>query len=276
MTEHEPPTTQEPSGLSHANPQEVLDRGDDTLAIVALALGIAALVMSFIPFYGMGMAIPLGIVALVLGLLARSRRSSGQGMAAVGAVTGGLALVVTVAMVLAMFFPFWGFSREASISVTATEAVEIPLVDVVEYPEATPDPDAPPSRAAVEPGPSDPTLDALSDASGTAELTIAGDRAVLDLTECTIGGRHGGFLRGSGPAGRILLRAGGTHGSAFDVLLVVEPDGEQVRVFVGAQRGSSVRERSTMTDRRRLELTGRLRDALDDEAHEIHLVADCR
>lgn len=276
MTEDEQSATREKAAPSHAGSHEHADRGDDTLAIVALALGIAALAMSFIPFYGMGLAIPLGIVALVLGLLSRSRRSSGQGMATVGAVTGGLALVVTVAMVLVMFFPFWGFSRESSISTTATETVVAPPVDVVQHPDATPDPDAPPTRTEVDPGPSDPTADALTDATGTAELTIAGDRIVIDLAECSIGGRRGAFLRGSGSAGRILLRVGQMHGSAFDVLLVVEPDSERAWVFAGSQRGSSASERSTITDRRRLELAGSLRDVLDDEVVEVHLAAECR
>jgi hypothetical protein len=250
--------------------------GDDTLAIVALALGIAALTMSFIPFYGMGFAIPLGVVALVLGLLARRRRPVGRRMATAGAVTGGLALVVTVVVVIGMMFPFWGFRERATIEATATETVGVPAdVEAVEQPDGPHDPAAPPPPVEVDPQPVEPPPRALEDATGEVELAIDGHEIFLELAVCTVGHNHGAsFLRGEGPDGRILVQTGAARATA-DILLVVAPGDKAVRVLVGTQRGTTTSQRSTMIDRRRLEVVGTLRDALDNEPVEIRLVALC-
>jgi hypothetical protein len=57
---------------------------------------------------------------------------------------------------------------------------------------------------------------------------------------------------------------------AFDV-----EDGP-VRTLTATQAGTSYQERSTMFDRRRVEVTGTMRDLLDDQEAEAELVVTCR
>lgn len=249
--------------------------GDDTLPIVALALGVTALVSGLVPFYGMGLALPLGVVAIVLGVLARRRRSSGRGMATAGAVCGAVGLVVAAVWIAAMFVPLWGFRSETAI--TAESMPAPPHIEAApEVPsapgESGADPDDLPSRhveTVPDPG---PPPDALVDASGSAEMTLDGRERRLELTDCTIGDGPGGYLRGSGPDGRVLLRTGGGAG----ILLVVEPSGEEPLVLIGEQRGVSSSQRGGAIDRRRIELSGELRGAFDDTPVAVHFEATCR
>lgn len=251
--------------------------GDDTLPIVALALGVTALVSGLVPFYGMGLALPLGVVAIVLGVLARRRRPSGRGMATAGAVCGAVGLVVAAVWIVVMFLPLGGFRSETAItaeSMTAPPRVEVaPEVPSAPGMESGADPDGLPPRH-VEAAPADPgpPPGALVDASGSAEVTLDGSEQHLELTDCTLGDGHGGYLRGSGPDGRLLLRTGGGAG----ILLVVEPSGEEPLVLIGEQRGGSSSQRSGLIDRRRIELSGELRGALDDTPVAVQFEATCR
>lgn len=244
----------------------------DTLAIVALAMGIAALVMSAIPFYGMMTALPLGVVALVIGVLAR-RRTSSRGLATAGAVTGGLAVTVVVVWIAVMFLPLRGFGSEIGVRTTAeSETVHAPAPDIEDAEPPAHDP--PPVE--VDPGGSDLAPGALEDATGEVELELDGEQRTFELTGCAIGQTAAGHsLRGHGPDGGILVRVGDTVGPGANVLVVIEDGDHPTRVLLGGQRGGSQSERSTVIDRRRFELEGGLRDALDDAPLEIRLVATC-
>lgn len=250
-------------------------RSQDTLAIVALALGIAALVMSAIPFYGVGFALPLGVVALVLGILARRRRPTGKGMATAGAATGGLALVVTSVWLVTMFAPWWGFRSDVTVHTSSESAAEsVPPGDSAEV--EAPEGDGEPLEVETAPDATAPPADALEDATGEVELSIAGDERHLQLSGCSIGERFGDVrLRGRGPDGRIVLRTSDVSGSGLDVLLVVDLDEDEPRVLTGTRTGSGHRSGPSLSDRRRIEVAGGMRDALDDGRVDVHLVVSC-
>ena len=71
------------------------------MAIIALVLGIVALLIAWIPVVNF-FAIVLGIVALILGFIAmkKSAELGGRGMAIGGIVTGGLALLGSILMIV--------------------------------------------------------------------------------------------------------------------------------------------------------------------------------
>ncbi len=249
----------------------------DTLAIVVFALGVASLALSAIPFYGSFLAVPLGLVAVVLGLVARRDADAGRGFATAGLVSGGVALLIAVAWIVTMVFPFWGMRSETSIRAgeTAVEHVGSPE-QPIGTPDATPGSDGDPGPAEVGPGDPPPPAGALEDATGDVEITLDDEEHHLELSDCTLGEERGHtYLRGSGPDGRLVLRVGAPGVGSAEVLLVVERDAAATQVFVGEQRGFTSGERSTMFDRRRIELVGSLRRALDDEPVGIELVATC-
>lgn len=71
------------------------------LAITALVLGIIALLLAWIPIVNF-LSIILGLAALVLGFLGirKSAESGGRGLALGGIITGGLAVLGTILMIV--------------------------------------------------------------------------------------------------------------------------------------------------------------------------------
>lgn len=76
------------------------------IAVAAGIVGIISLVISLIPFFGF-VAIPGGIVALVLGIIGRQRANSmgglSKGMAITGIVTGSIAIVLPIVFGVVLF-----------------------------------------------------------------------------------------------------------------------------------------------------------------------------
>lgn len=108
------------------------------MAIAALALGIVALLLSFLP-WGIGfVAMLLGVPALILGIIVLAKKKPGKGKALTGLILGAAAAVVAVvATVSSIALTSWLFSdtetpetSETSESTEPTpeptEAAEIP------------------------------------------------------------------------------------------------------------------------------------------------------
>ncbi len=80
--------------------------GNDGMAIAALVVGVISLLIAWIPFVGL-LGVVGGIVALVLGIVARKRitrtRAEGGGLAVGGIVTGAIALVLGLAITVGLF-----------------------------------------------------------------------------------------------------------------------------------------------------------------------------
>jgi hypothetical protein len=279
-----PPSTEvDPNGEPGPGPGAGADAPQDTLAIVALALGIAALAMSAIPFYGMGFAVPLGIVALVLGITSRRRRDAGRGMATAGAVTGGLALVVVAVWFLVMFVPLWGFrtdtpvrtsAESVSVSAPADERTVEPPEGRAEADGGEPRADAPPPIE-TEPDTPPPPGGQL-DGSGEARIQVDDEGHLLELETCSLADEHTIDVRGDGTDGRFGIRVGTVHGGELDVVLALDVENGPARTLTATQTGTSYRERSTMFDRRRVEVTGTMRDLLDDQEVVVELLVTCR
>jgi hypothetical protein len=228
-------------------------------------------------------------VGLGGGVRARRGAGGGGGYATAGLTTGGVALAVTAVWFVSVVAPFWGDRTATSIRAgeTAVEMVQPPETGVVEAPatpapderpdpDAEPGPDAEPDPIELLPGDAGPPRGALEDGTGDVTLSLDGDELHLELTDCALGDGDGrGSLRGTGPDGRLLLRSGDHDLGHAGLLLVVEPDGASPRVLVGQVRGYTEQRRSTMFDRRRIELDGELRDALDDEPVAVSLLAAC-
>lgn len=264
----------------------VSGRGEN-LAIAALVLGITALVCSVVPIYGTAFAIPLGVPAIVLGILARKRVKTGRGMATGGLVCGALGLVVSVVWAGFFLFPIFSTEGSATIIRTGVESGRVaPPVGAVtrtppstgsppSFPEALPVP-SPPSDLPlpVEPPPGHPSLD-VEEGSGAVEVSIDGTDRHLELEECdmALDGLRA-YLRGSGPDGQILLQHldGGTGDAG--VLLILQP-GEDSLVLIGDSRGGSTSQGFDLFDRRRIELTGTMQTAFAQEAVDVNLVATC-
>jgi|GEM_PF-4183206 len=76
----------------------VRPKGGFGLGLVALVLGVLALLLSWVPALGAVAAVVLGLLAIVLGFRARSRakqvNGSGRGLGVAGAVLGLLSLII--------------------------------------------------------------------------------------------------------------------------------------------------------------------------------------
>lgn len=77
-------------------------------AVVALVLGVVAILSAFVPFIGMIIALPSGLAAVVLGFVARgrARELGGRGLAITGVITGAIGIIVSLlwAVVAGLFF----------------------------------------------------------------------------------------------------------------------------------------------------------------------------
>ena len=81
------------------------------LGTAAMAVGIAALVLSLIPGIGI-VSVLLGPVAIVLGILALNRKGLPAGRARAGLITGGIALLI--AIIWLVYFGMRGAAERAA------------------------------------------------------------------------------------------------------------------------------------------------------------------
>lgn len=257
---------------------------NENLAITALVLGITALVFSAVPVYGTVFALLLGVPAIVLGVLARKRVPTGRSMATGGLVCGVVGLVVSMAWAAAFMTPF--FSRavgSATVIRTGVESGSQVVPEITRPPDGAPGssqggtlPPPPDPPFAVEPPSGYPPLD-VQEGEGELDLTIDGRERHLELEECdmALDGLRA-YLRGTGPDGSVLLQQIDESPGEPGVLLVVDlPDGETM-VFTGDSRGGGSSQGFDLFDRRRVEVTGAMQTAFDEEAVDVHLVATCR
>jgi Domain of unknown function (DUF4190) len=105
MPPHNPSYNPGPAGFAPYAPPQHPRNG---LGITALALGIVAVIASITVIGG----IVLGIIAIVLGFLGRSRAKKGQatngGVALAGIITGAVGLVLSIVLVVAGAALFFG------------------------------------------------------------------------------------------------------------------------------------------------------------------------
>ncbi len=103
-----PPDSSYNSGSAGSAPSAPPQHPRNGLGITALVLGIVAVIVSITVIGG----ILLGIIAIVLGFLGRSRAKKGQatngGVALAGIITGALALVLSIVLVVAGAALFFG------------------------------------------------------------------------------------------------------------------------------------------------------------------------
>ncbi len=116
----EPMPSPDPSynpGHSAADGYEAPPRNG--LSIAALVLGILALITSVTVFGG---GVLLGIIAIVLGFVGRSRAKKGHatngGVALAGIITGAIGLVLSMVLVLVGAALFLGYGRGGNNYVT--------------------------------------------------------------------------------------------------------------------------------------------------------------
>jgi uncharacterized membrane protein len=72
-----------------------------TLGIIALVLGIVAVILSFIPCAGIWVAVPMGILSIILGIIGivqANKNNAEKGLPLTGLILGAVALVVTIVM----------------------------------------------------------------------------------------------------------------------------------------------------------------------------------
>jgi|GEM_PF-1790698 len=71
------------------------------MAVAALILGILSVVLSWIPVAGWIMCLAMGIIAIVLGALGRTRQPDKKGMAVAGMILGIIGVAFSIIWVLA-------------------------------------------------------------------------------------------------------------------------------------------------------------------------------
>lgn len=246
------------------------------LAPVALGLGIAGLLLSIVPFYGFFFALPLSVVAVVLGLTARSRPGENRGQAVGGLATGGIGLLLLVGW--AGWFA-WGrlgfgsFVSQTSVEVDTGEAMAPATVHAE---RSSPD-DASPNTegpAVVSPGESRDEL--VTGMSGEAQLTVDQQSATMSLDDCALAEHTGPgvLVRGDGPDGRLVIAQQSGFG---ELVLDIEGDRGPSGTYTGSVTGMSGQGGSggLLRDRRRFQIDGRLRDLYSGEAVDVSLIVTC-
>ena len=250
-----------------------------TLAPIALALGLGGMVLGFVPFYGMFFGLPLSVIALVLGLVARKRPWEPRRQALGGIVTATIGLLLTAAWAGALFWNVLGFgqfSSETSVTVgvdsVAVDGVEVDRdLDVDDIPSEQPEDTAPPEVRPTDPGPA-----LRTGLSGEAVLVLDEVTHHLPLESCALSRGHtrGVLVRGEGPDGRLVVAQPGGFGS---LLIDIDVADEAIGPLVGQVRGTSRsgRDGGLLVERHRFEVDGDLMNLHDDEAVPVHLEATC-
>lgn len=257
------PTTQPPS----PDPAPVPAR--DGTSTAALALGVAALATSVIP-YAVMLAMPMAVVAVVLGVV--SRRTGHRSHATAGVVTGVLAIVVSLLWAALMFRPYSGmFGFSAEERVTSFAEVGSDTVEVEARRSPPPDDagptDAPPTFESSPPD-DEPDLEGR----GRAEVTgfTFTDALSMELDVCRFpsprAGRFGDggpsrTFSGHGPDGGVVVTFTGST-----VTVVLTPADAEAVVAEGTRRGGGFSSGGGLRDRRRLTVQGEFRLPLQDLA----------
>lgn len=251
-----------------------------SLAPVALGLGIAGVVIGLVPFYGLFMAVPMSVVGLVLGLVARSRPWEHRRQATGGIVAGGIGLLVTLAWVGIFAGNLLGIGQMASES--SMEVGTAMDVEAVEEPPGDEVPDTGPSEPADGPTevvPGDRGSALHEGLSGDAELEL-GDRAEsMRLEECALTAEpsHDLLVRGQGPDGRLAVAAG-RGGMERRLVLSLELDGAAPATYVGEVLSTGATRRGDggpFGGGHQFELDGELQDLHTSETVDIHLTVTC-
>jgi hypothetical protein len=148
-----PPEDQRPAPPPPAAPPT---QGSNGLAIAALIVGILAIGSAFIPLFGMIVALPGGVAAIVMGVLARKRvpQVGGGGLAMAGIITGAAGIVIALVWALLAAVVFTQVEADLQRMTDDLERIEAP-------PPASQDTDAPPPASAEDPDTSQyaPTVD---------------------------------------------------------------------------------------------------------------------
>jgi hypothetical protein len=247
-----------------------------TLAPIALALGLAGMLLGLVPFYGMVFGLPLSVIALVLGLVARSRPWESRRQALTGIVTASLGLLLMAAWAGALFWNVLGFgqfSSETSMQVGVDQVVvdEFESPTVSEPDEVAPDGGPPPEVRPTDPGPK-----LRTGLSGGAVVSIDEVTYRLTLEPCALSRGHtrGVLVRGDGPDGRLVVAQPGDFGSLLiDMDVADAPTGPLVGQVHGTSR--SGRDGGLFVAGHRFEVDGDLMNLHDDEAVPVHLEVTC-
>ncbi|RGE18839.1 DUF4190 domain-containing protein [Leucobacter sp. wl10] len=100
-----------PQATGYAAPQRFGPVQPKGLAIAALIVGIASLVLGWLPFVGNAIGIGGGIAAVILGIVAVKKAQS-KGMSVAGIVTGAVAIVLSIISIVIWILIF-GFATTA-------------------------------------------------------------------------------------------------------------------------------------------------------------------
>lgn len=252
-----------------------------TLAPIALGLGVAGLAMGLIPFYGSFLALPMCVVAIVLGLVARGRAWESRRQATIGAVTGGIGILLVAGWAGLFFWRMSGYgsvTSEVAVDVGVSQGVGSVEVESQPSPEGSPTPGDDPTGAdgptAVGPGEAGAGL--VTGLTGEAEVSIDGEAFTVDLDDCAIAERTSTqvLVRGMGPDGRLGVGAPDTSGG---MVLVLEIQDGPEATLLGTVQGMSSRGRGGgfLTDRRQFAIEGVMRDLHTGDAVDVSLTVTC-
>lgn len=261
----------------------VQERGQPTgmLAPIALGLGVAGLALGLIPFYGSFLALPLSVVAIVLGLVARGRAWESRGQATVGAVTGGIGILLVAGWAGLFFWRMSGFgsvTSEVAVDVGVSQGVGSVEVETRASPEGSPTPGDDPTGAdgptAVDPGEAGAGL--VTGLTGEGQVSIDGQAFTLDFDDCALAERTSTqvLVRGVGPHGRLGVGAPDTPDGMVVVLEIQDgPDA----TLLGTVEGMSSRGRGGgfLTERRQFAIEGEMRDLHTGDTVDVSLNVTC-
>lgn len=268
----EPPATTDPQPPT-SSPGQTRDGTSTT----ALALGVAALATAIIP-YAVMLAVPMAIVAVVLGVV--SRPAGNRRHATTGIVTGALAIGVALVWSGLLFSTYFGsmigFRSDERVTSTVQFGVEAVEVEARRSPgpaRAAPPPGEPTGAATPEPTVEATPPGEVHDLEGRGSVEVTGfaldEPLQMDLDVCRFpasrSGRpaiDGGPARtysGHGPDGGVVVTLAG---DAVTVVITAS-DGPTI-VAEGRRRGGGASTGGAILDRRRLTVDGDFRAPLQD------------
>jgi hypothetical protein len=163
-----PPEAPPPGPPPPAAPRQQTSNG---LAIAALITGILAAFVAFIPLFGMIVAVPGGIAAIVLGIFARNRAQEvgGAGLAMTGIITGAVAIIIS--LVLALFVGAIFSQVDADLRETVDNLEQLDRIDAPAPPASAEDPDT----SQYAPEGDDPEMQRLIDQCAANDMDACND-----------------------------------------------------------------------------------------------------
>jgi hypothetical protein len=144
------------------------------LAIAALIIGILSTAAAFIPLFGMIVAIPGGIAAIVLGIFARNRAKEvgGAGLAMTGIITGAAAIVIALVWALVVGAIFTQVDADLRDTIEQLDQIEQPnRIDAPTPPASADDPDT----SQYAPEGDDPEMQRLIDECAANDMEACND-----------------------------------------------------------------------------------------------------